>query len=149
MLNGYGRTRFRGTLRMALAFWIFFIAMAFSPVAAVAAQGKGEGSAGRDEIRGKMTLAEIAQNHQVPASYLIERLKLPPNTSLNESLRTIQERRHFEMDDLRAFLLEYRSGKGLAILGGGLRRRISGKETTSPRRAARNVPSRGTGIATN
>ncbi len=51
-------------------------------------KGQGSGSNRPEEIRGKMTLEEISLHYQVPAPYLIDRLKLPSDTSLQEPSKT-------------------------------------------------------------
>ncbi len=92
-----------------LAFIVFVIAAVFLPVGA--AMGQGQGGKSPDEIRGSTTLAEIARDYQVPASHLIERLKLPPDTSLEEPLKNLKDTHGFQMDAVRGFVSGYRSGR--------------------------------------
>ncbi len=84
----------------------------------IAARGPEHGGAPPGEIRGSMTLSKIARDQQVPASWLIERLNLPPDTSLDEPLRTLKDRYGFRMEAVREAAREYRSGR-VAPPGGG------------------------------
>lgn len=106
--------RSQGALWMVLAFWISFITVALGPMDAFA-QGKGQGKQQDDEvaitIRGSMTFEEVARVNQVPVSYLMERLRLPPDTPLGESIRNLREQYNFKTEELRRFISEYRSGQ--------------------------------------
>ena len=66
-----------------------------------------------------MTLAEDARVNRVPPSYLLERLRLPPDTPLGESVRNLRGQYKFQMDELRGSIAEYQSRK--AIASGGRR----------------------------
>jgi len=101
----------KSALSVALALLVFWAAAALSPVGAAV---DGQDSKPLEEIRGKMTLAQIARDYQVPAAFLIERLKLPAKTSLNEPLKDIKDRHNFEMDAVRTLVQEYRAGTGTA-----------------------------------
>jgi NAD-dependent dihydropyrimidine dehydrogenase PreA subunit len=96
---------------MVLAAFVFLIAMAASPLGA-AVEGQGAGST--EEIRGKTTLAEIEKEYQVPAAFLIERLKLPKETGLNEPLKDLKDRHGFEMETVRTLVRDHQTGKDLA-----------------------------------
>ncbi|MGV8079962.1 MAG: 4Fe-4S binding protein [Syntrophales bacterium] len=83
-------------------------------MASVNTADKGQLDGSTAEIRGRMTIAEIEKSYQVPAVYLIERLKLPPGTSLHEPLKELKDRHNFAMEDVQSLVREYRAGKGEA-----------------------------------
>ena len=62
---------------------------------------------GGEQIRGSMTLRELEQSTQVPASYIIKQLGLPPATSLDEQLGRLGRSHGFEMGDVRRIVQEY------------------------------------------
>ncbi|NWF37483.1 DUF4405 domain-containing protein [Mariprofundus sp. KV] len=53
------------------------------------------------EIRGSMTLKEIQAATGVPAAYIVESLKLPESTSVNEQLGSLKRKYKFEIIDIR------------------------------------------------
>jgi hypothetical protein len=65
------------------------------------------GQGGGNEIRGSMTLRELEQSTQAPASYIIKQLGLPPATSLDEQLGRLGRSHGFEMGDVRRIVQEY------------------------------------------
>jgi len=83
------------------------------------ADARGEQPPGKTlaEIRGSATLAEIERDYRVPASWMIERLKLPPDTPVEEPLKTLRARHGFEMEAVRGLVREYRAEKGTAAVG--------------------------------
>jgi polyferredoxin len=95
---------------------VFVISAVLLPFGA--AMGQVQGGKSPDEIRGSTTLAEIARDYQVPPSHLIERLKLPPDTSRDEPLKSLKDRHGFQMDAVRGFVSEYRSGRATLPAGG-------------------------------
>ncbi len=58
-------------------------------------------------IRGNVSLAQIEQMTGVPASYLISKLKLPPNVSRNINIGNLKKTYGFVMQDLRKCIREY------------------------------------------
>jgi hypothetical protein len=54
-----------------------------------------------------MTLRELEQSTQAPASYIIKQLGLPPATSLDEQLGRLGRSHGFEMGDVRRIVQEY------------------------------------------
>lgn len=58
-------------------------------------------------IRGSMTLREVEQATGVPAAYLIESLKLPATTSLDERLGVLKRGYGFEILDVREAVKAY------------------------------------------
>ncbi len=99
-----------------LTFMVFVISAVLLPFGA--AMGQVQGGKSPDEIRGSTTLAEIRPDYQVPPSHLIERLKLPPDTSRDEPLKSLKDRHGFQMDAVRGFVSEYRSGRATLPAGG-------------------------------
>jgi hypothetical protein len=51
----------------------------------------------------------------VPSAYLIEHLKLPPDTFLNEPLKNLKDRHGFEIDAVRKLVGEYRAEKAAGV----------------------------------
>ena len=92
-------------------FLIAFAVMIFFASSGICA----EGNPALPDIRGKMTLSEISRDFGVPSAYLIERLKLPPDTSLNEPLKNLKDRHGFEIDTVRKMAGEYRSEKASIV----------------------------------
>jgi len=90
---------------------VFFILMSSGMVVA---NVDGQGDVSLEEIRGRMTLAEIEKYYQVPPAFLIERLRLPKDTSVQVPLKELKDRHGFDMGSVRAFVKEYRSEKPLA-----------------------------------
>ncbi|OIO70720.1 MAG: hypothetical protein COW19_10865 [Zetaproteobacteria bacterium CG12_big_fil_rev_8_21_14_0_65_55_1124] len=63
------------------------------------------------EIRGSMTLRDIAAASGVPAAYIVESLKLPESTSVDEQLGSLKRKHRFEMADVRIIVEKYNDGK--------------------------------------
>jgi len=61
-----------------------------------------------DAIRGSMTLREIEDLTDVPAAYLIESLKLPESTSVEENTGQLKEKYDFEIKDVRDAINNYK-----------------------------------------
>lgn len=80
------------------------------------------------DIRGKMTLNEIARDFGVPPAHLIERLNLPPDTSLNEPLKALKDRYGFEIDTVRKLVGEYHAGKSAVVDKGAPAAEVEQKE---------------------
>ncbi|NVM03286.1 MAG: 4Fe-4S binding protein [Candidatus Helarchaeota archaeon] len=58
-------------------------------------------------VRGNLSLSQIERITGVPSSYLISKLKLPPNVSRNVNLGNLRKRYGFMMQDVRKFIREY------------------------------------------
>ena len=58
-------------------------------------------------IRGNLSLNQIEKMTGVPVSYLISKLKLPPNVSRNTNIGNLRKRHGFTMQDVRKFIREY------------------------------------------
>ena len=54
-----------------------------------------------------MTLREVAHRTGVPATYLVERLGLPPDVDLDESLGRLSRAHGFTIHDVRALVRDY------------------------------------------
>lgn len=63
------------------------------------------------QIRGSMTLREVEQATGVPAVYLIESLKLPKSTSVEERLGSLKREYGFEIYDVREAAKAYKNSK--------------------------------------
>lgn len=62
-------------------------------------------------IQGAMTLKELERTTGVPASYIIESLKLPPTVSTKERLGRLKKDYGIEMNDVRDIILQYNKEK--------------------------------------
>lgn len=63
-------------------------------------------------IRGFMTLQEVASEHNIPIDYLKRELQLPMDTSKNENLGRLKRRyNNFKMSDVERIILEYKKTK--------------------------------------
>ena len=62
-------------------------------------------------VRGSMTLKEIEEATGVPATYIIESLKLPESISAEEQLGPLKRKYGFEIDDVREIVKEYKNRK--------------------------------------
>lgn len=62
-----------------------------------------------DEIKimGSMTLQDVEKETGVPAIYIIETLKLPNDTSLENRLGTLKKKYDFEINEIRAIIQAY------------------------------------------
>ena len=58
-------------------------------------------------IRGNISLNQIEKMTGVPVSYLISKLKLPPNVSRNSNIGNLRKKHGFTMQDVRKFIREY------------------------------------------
>ena len=58
-------------------------------------------------LRGNISFSEIEQLTGVPSSYLISKLKLPPNVSRDVNLGNLRKKYGFTMQDVRKFIREY------------------------------------------
>ena len=65
------------------------------------------GDTEHDQIRGAMTLREVAHRTDVPATYLVERLGLPPEVDLAEPLGRLSRAHGFTIHDVRALVRDY------------------------------------------
>ena len=62
-------------------------------------------------IRGSMTLKEVEEATGVPPAYLIESLKLPHSTSVEERLGVLKRKYGFEISDVREAAKTYKSSE--------------------------------------
>ena len=62
-------------------------------------------------IRGSMTLKDVGETTGVPATYIIESLKLPESISAEEKLGSLKRKYEFEINDVREIVKEYKNGK--------------------------------------
>jgi hypothetical protein len=60
-------------------------------------------------IRGSMTLKDVEETTGVPASHIIESLKLPESISVEERLGPLKRKYGFEIDAVRRIVKEYKS----------------------------------------
>ena len=72
----------------------------------------GEQSAEHDAetVRGRMSLSEIETVTGAPAAYLIERLGLPEDVSLDSGVGKLGRENGFDVDAVRAAVDEYKEG---------------------------------------
>jgi len=61
------------------------------------------------QIKGHMTLAEIAEQCQVPVSYLLEQMKQDARVDLNQAIKGLAEKYGFEVGAVRAAVSEYQA----------------------------------------
>jgi hypothetical protein len=59
------------------------------------------------QIFGSMTLNEVEQNTGVPAEYITQELKLPPDTDRDERLGRLKKMFGFTMEDVRTIVRNY------------------------------------------
>jgi hypothetical protein len=59
-------------------------------------------------ITGSMTLKEIEETTGVPASYIIESLKLPESISIEEKLGRLKKKYGFEINTVKEIVYEYK-----------------------------------------
>ena len=62
-------------------------------------------------IQGSMTLKEVEDATGVPAEYILESLKLPKSTSLDDRLGPLKREYGFEMNDVREVIKSYKDNK--------------------------------------
>lgn len=62
-----------------------------------------------NDIKGSLSLEAISRDWGVPASYLIDGLKLPKDVPLNLTLKELKDRYGFTMENVRELVKEYRS----------------------------------------
>jgi Domain of unknown function (DUF4405) len=62
-------------------------------------------------IRGSMTLKEVEGTTGVPATYVIEALKLPKSISTEDRLGTLKRTYGFEINDVKEIVKEYKNRK--------------------------------------
>ncbi len=62
-------------------------------------------------IRGSMTLKDVEETTGVPATYIIESLKLPESISAEEQLGPLKRKYGFEINDVREIVKEYKNRK--------------------------------------
>jgi hypothetical protein len=92
------------------------VALAMSPLLAPVetdVSGKGPSSPARYNdgdipIQGSMTLKDVEETTRVPATYIIEGLKLPESISPDEPLGRLKRTYGFEMSDVRELVNEYK-----------------------------------------
>jgi hypothetical protein len=75
--------------------------------AATPARSGGRLPAG--EIKGQMTLSEIAEQCQVPLTYLLEQMKLAPNEDPNQTVKAVADKYGFEVGALRIVVSDYQT----------------------------------------
>lgn len=63
------------------------------------------------EVRGYMTLAEVAEKHKVPLEYLKRQLNLPEFTPSGERLGLLRKRYGFRMSEVEKIINEYHRTK--------------------------------------
>ena len=88
-----------------------------SPTVPAPAEGAGQTttpaqSGGRlpaGEIKGQMTLSEIAEQCQVPLNYLLEQMKLDPNEDPNQAVKAVADKYGFEVGTLRIVVSDYQT----------------------------------------
>jgi hypothetical protein len=66
---------------------------------------------GNIQIFGAMTLNEVEQNTGVPTEYVIQELKLSPDTDRDEKLGRLKEMFGFTMEDIRHIVKNYENEK--------------------------------------
>lgn len=59
------------------------------------------------EIKGSMTLTEVANRTSVPIAYIIKKMNLPQSILVNEKLSNLKEEHGFEMKEIRKVISEY------------------------------------------
>ncbi len=59
------------------------------------------------EVRGYMTLIEVAEKYNVPTEYLKEHLGIPKSASSEEKLGWLRKRYGFRMGDVKRMIDEY------------------------------------------
>ncbi len=62
-------------------------------------------------IRGSMTLKDVEETNEVPATYIIESLELPESISMEERLGSLKRKYGFEINDVREIVKEYKKRK--------------------------------------
>jgi len=65
----------------------------------------------RGEIRGSMSLKDIAAVTGVPAAYIVKSLQLPESTSVDEQLGALKRKHKFEIADVRKIVEKYNDRK--------------------------------------
>lgn len=60
------------------------------------------------EVRGFMTIYDVAQKYGIPSSYLKSKLRLPASISDNQKLGLLRRQYNFKMSDIEQFIAEYR-----------------------------------------
>jgi len=61
------------------------------------------------EIKGRMTLTEIAEQCQVPVSYILEQMKLDANQDPNQAIKDLADKHGLEVDTIRTVITEYQA----------------------------------------
>jgi len=61
------------------------------------------------DIKGQMTLNEIAEQCQVPVSYILEQMKLDPGIDANQGIKDLAEKYGFEVGAVRIVVSEYQT----------------------------------------
>ncbi|MGB9700085.1 MAG: 4Fe-4S binding protein [Thermodesulfobacteriota bacterium] len=89
--------------------WIFWLSSLIFIFAL--SGGRAETERRVEEIKGSLSLEAVSRDWGVPASYLIEGLKLPKDGPLNLSLKELKDKHGFTIEDVRKLVLEYR-GRG-------------------------------------
>lgn len=61
------------------------------------------------EIKGSMSLADVAERYRVPVAYLAEKLKLQPNEDPKQLLKDLASKYGFEVEAVRTLVAEYQA----------------------------------------
>ncbi len=91
---------------IALALSLFLSPVETDLTSNSASSRSGHGYDG-SEIRGSMSLKDIAAATGVPAIYIIEALELPDSTSVDEQLGSLKRKHKFEITDVRIIIEKY------------------------------------------
>jgi hypothetical protein len=62
-------------------------------------------------ILGSMTLKDVEETPKVPATYIIESLKMPASISADEQLGSLKRKYGFEINDVREIVKEFKNRK--------------------------------------
>lgn len=116
-----GRPREGSGLRIGLGIvgLVAVLALSIAPLLTPIERGATQNTASRlsshsyEEIviQGSMTLKEVEDATGVPAAYILESLKLPKSTSLDERLGPLKRQHGFEMTDVREVIKFYKDEK--------------------------------------
>ena len=71
----------------------------------------GEQMENTQTIRGSMSLKDIENMTAVPITYILEKLKLPKTTPLDQKLKDIKDEYSFEVEEVRVLVSEYQTNK--------------------------------------
>lgn len=74
-------------------------------------QKQGEQVETTQTIRGSMSLQELETMTGVPAAYILEKMKLPASTRLDQKLKDLKEVYSFEIEEIRNLVSDYNTNK--------------------------------------